>query len=52
VLPEGLPFDPEGPFYQEDQYEGISAAEDSFFSRGVSNLKNWLFSLGQTLSPR
>jgi phospholipase D1/2 len=52
VLPEGLPFDPEGPFYQEDRYEGISGAEDSFFSRGVSNLKNWLFSLGQTLSPR
>jgi phosphatidylserine/phosphatidylglycerophosphate/cardiolipin synthase-like enzyme len=52
VLPEGLPFDPEGPFYQEDRYEGISATEDSFFSRGVSNLKNWLMSLGQTLSPR
>ena len=52
VLPEGLPFDPEGPFYQEDRYEGISAAEDSFFTRGVSNLKNWLLSLGQTLSPR
>ena len=52
VLPEGLPFDPEGPFYQEDRYEGISATEDSFFSRGVSNLKNWLLSLGQTLSPR
>jgi len=52
VLPEGLPFDPEGPFYQEDRYEGISATEDSFFSRGVSNLKNWLVSLGQTLSPR
>jgi phospholipase D1/2 len=52
VLPEGLPFDPEGPFYQEDRYEGISATEDSFFSRGVSNLKTWLLSLGQTLSPR
>ena len=52
VLPAGLPFDPEGPFYQEDRYEGISATEDSFFSRGVSNLKTWLLSLGQTLSPR
>ncbi|HEX6174876.1 MAG TPA: phospholipase D-like domain-containing protein [Candidatus Binatia bacterium] len=52
VLPEGLPFDPEGPFYQEDRYEGISATEDSFFSRGVSSLKNWLLGLGQTLSPR
>jgi hypothetical protein len=52
MLPEGLPFDPEGPFYEEDRYEGISATEDSFFSRGVSNLKNWLLSLGQTLSPR
>ncbi|MPZ78848.1 MAG: phospholipase [Deltaproteobacteria bacterium] len=52
MLPEGLPFDPEGPFYQEDRYEGIPAAEDSFFTRGVSSLKSWLLSLGQTLTPR
>jgi hypothetical protein len=52
VLPEGLPFDTEGPFYREDRYEGISATEDSFFSRGVSTLKNWLLGLGQTLAPR
>lgn len=52
VLPEGLPFDPEGPFYQEDRYEGISATEDSYFTQGVSNLKDWLLSLGQTLTPR
>jgi hypothetical protein len=44
VLPDGLPFDTEGPLYGENTYEDLSAAEDSFFTRGVTTLKNWLLS--------
>jgi phospholipase D1/2 len=47
VLPDGLPFDTEGPLYGENTYEDLSAAEDSFFTRGVTTLKNWLLSFGQ-----
>jgi phospholipase D1/2 len=39
VLPDGLPFDSER---SEDAYEKMATKEDSFFSRGVTSLKNWL----------
>jgi phospholipase D1/2 len=39
VLPDGLPFDSER---SEESYEKMATQEDSFFSRGVISLKNWL----------
>jgi hypothetical protein len=46
-LPEGLPFDPEIPAYTEDEYEGMATTDNSFFTKGVTSLKEWLLSLGQ-----
>jgi phospholipase D1/2 len=47
ILPEGLPFDPEIPAYTEDVYEGMATTDNSFFTKGVTSLKEWLLSLGQ-----
>jgi phosphatidylserine/phosphatidylglycerophosphate/cardiolipin synthase-like enzyme len=46
-LPEGLPFDPEGPIFDETHYEGISDKKDGFFSRGVTSLRTWLQNITQ-----
>jgi phospholipase D1/2 len=41
-LPDGLPFDSER---SEESYEAMSnVGGESFFSRGIASLKNWLFS--------
>ncbi|HWO42421.1 MAG TPA: phospholipase D-like domain-containing protein [Candidatus Eisenbacteria bacterium] len=48
ILPDGLPFDSEGPPDPEMFYEGMSVKEDSFFTRGVTSLKTWLKSFGAT----
>jgi phospholipase D1/2 len=47
-LPDGLPFDPEGPAYTEDLYERMPPRQDSFFSRGLTTLKDWFL---QTVQP-
>jgi phospholipase D1/2 len=51
-FPDGLPFDPEGPEYTEETYERMSAKEDSFFTKGLTSLKDWFLSIGQTSTPR
>jgi phospholipase D1/2 len=40
VFPDGLPFDPEGPAYTEETYEKMSPSEDSFFSNGLTTLRD------------
>jgi phospholipase D1/2 len=41
VFPDGLPFDPESPAYTEEAYEKMSRSENSFFSKGLTTLKDW-----------
>lgn len=50
-FPEGLPFDSEEPIFDEVFYEEISGKNDSFFTRGVTSLKNWLQNIGQKAEP-
>jgi hypothetical protein len=41
VFPDGSPFDPESPAYTEEAYEKMSPSENSFFSKGLTTLKDW-----------
>ena len=52
VLPDGLPFDAEAPEDPESTYEAISTKQDSFFSQGLTSLRSWLQSLGQTVPDK
>jgi phospholipase D1/2 len=49
VFPDGLPFDPESPAYTEEAYEKISPSENSFFSKGLTTLKDWFLKTSQPL---
>jgi phospholipase D1/2 len=50
-FPDGLPFDTEGPEYNEQTYEKISPSEDSFFSKGLTTLKEWFLKTTQAPKP-
>ncbi|HEX2229109.1 MAG TPA: phospholipase D-like domain-containing protein [Candidatus Binatia bacterium] len=55
IFPDGLPFDPRGPITNEIPSDTTPGAEGSFFTRGITELKNWLLgepgSGGQTVAP-
>jgi phospholipase D1/2 len=51
VFPDGLPFDPEGPAYTEETYEKMPPREDSFFSNGLTTLKDWFLKTAQQPKP-
>jgi phosphatidylserine/phosphatidylglycerophosphate/cardiolipin synthase-like enzyme len=51
LLPHGLPFDSEGSADTESVYETISIKKDSFFTTGVTRLKNWFQNPGQISVP-
>jgi hypothetical protein len=42
IFPDGLPFDPRGPVTGEVSNDATAGAEGSFFTRGITELKNWL----------
>jgi phosphatidylserine/phosphatidylglycerophosphate/cardiolipin synthase-like enzyme len=44
IFPDGLPFDPRGPVATEVPADTTPGAEGSFFTRGITGLKNWLTS--------
>jgi phosphatidylserine/phosphatidylglycerophosphate/cardiolipin synthase-like enzyme len=46
IFPDGLPFDPRGPVVGEVAGDTTPGAEGSFFTRGITGLKNWLTSSG------
>jgi phospholipase D1/2 len=50
-FPDGLPFDPEGPAYTEETYEKMPPREDSFFSKGLTTLKDWFLKTAQPPKP-
>ena len=41
-FPDGLPLDPEGPVFGEDNYEEIAAGRDTLFPKGIDWLSNFL----------
>jgi phosphatidylserine/phosphatidylglycerophosphate/cardiolipin synthase-like enzyme len=42
IFPDGLPFDPQGPMETACAGDAPEASEDSFFSWGITELKQWL----------
>jgi hypothetical protein len=56
IFPDGLPFDPRGPITNEIPSDTTPGAEGSFFTRGITELKNWLLGEsgndGQTVTTR
>jgi phosphatidylserine/phosphatidylglycerophosphate/cardiolipin synthase-like enzyme len=52
VLPDGLPFDAEASEDPERIYEGLSTKQDSFFTQGLTSLKNWLAESGAKSDDR
>jgi hypothetical protein len=44
IFPDGLPFDPRGPVVAEVSSDTTPGAEGSIFTRGITELKNWLTS--------
>ncbi len=42
IFPDGLPFDPQGPVARGPLSDAPESSEESFFTRGISGLKNWL----------
>ena len=51
VFPDGLPFDPESPAYSEETYEKMSPSEDSFFSNGLTTLRDWFLKPAKQPKP-
>jgi phosphatidylserine/phosphatidylglycerophosphate/cardiolipin synthase-like enzyme len=52
VLPDGLPFDAEASEDPERIYERLSTKQDSFFTQGLTSLKNWLADSGAKSDDR
>jgi phosphatidylserine/phosphatidylglycerophosphate/cardiolipin synthase-like enzyme len=42
IFPDGLPFDPQGPVATAPADENPETTEESFFTRGITGLRNWL----------
>lgn len=42
IFPDGLPFDPQSPVAAEPVSITPESSEESFFTRGITGLKNWL----------
>jgi phosphatidylserine/phosphatidylglycerophosphate/cardiolipin synthase-like enzyme len=51
IFPDGLPFDPRGPMSSEPVSAAPESNEDSLFTRGITELKNWL-KISATAPPR
>jgi phosphatidylserine/phosphatidylglycerophosphate/cardiolipin synthase-like enzyme len=47
IFPDGLPFDPRGPVVAEVSSDTTPGAEGSIFTRGITELKNWLTSASE-----
>jgi phospholipase D1/2 len=52
IFPDGLPFDLEEPRPEQIAYENISDETDSFFTRGITSLKNMFQNVGKILESR
>jgi len=52
IFPDGLPFDLEEPRAEQIVYETISDQTDSFFTRGITSLKNMFQKVGKVLESR
>ena len=52
IFPDGFPFDLEEPKPEQIVYERISDETDSFFTRGITSLKNMFQNVGKVLESR
>jgi hypothetical protein len=52
IFPDGLPFDLEEPRPGQIVYESISDETDSFFTKGITSLKNMFQNIGKVLESR